>query len=322
MPTAAPFVIQPRLTAITLAYKNADMIADQVLPRVQVDSPDFKYTSYTKEDTFTIPDTKVGRVGKTNQIDYSASELTASVADFGLEEAVPYFDTAAAAAAIAVQGVTPVDPEARATEQISDVLALAREQRVANLVFNAASYAGANQQTLAGTSQWSDFTNGVSNPINDILTALDLMIVRANSLVLGQAVWTKLRQHPKVIQAIYGSGSAQQSGVVSREQVAQLLELKQILVGQGFVNTAKKGQAGTFSRLWGKFASLLYINPLTSTTRDMSYGVTAQWGPRVSGTIEDKDIGLRGGTRVRVGESVKELVLANDTGYLFQAAVA
>jgi hypothetical protein len=99
MPTAAPFVIQPRLTAITLAYKNADMIADVVLPRVPVDSPDFKYTVYTKEDTFTIPDTLVGRVGKTNQIDYTASEQTASVADYGLEEAIPYFDTAAAAAA-------------------------------------------------------------------------------------------------------------------------------------------------------------------------------------------------------------------------------
>jgi hypothetical protein len=320
MPTAAPFVIQPRLTAITLAYKNADMIADVVLPRVPVDSPDFKYTVYTKEDTFTIPDTLVGRVGKTNQIDYTASEQTASVADYGLEEAIPYFDTAAAAAAQAVQGTTPVDPEARATEQISDVLALAREQRTANLVFSTASYAAGNVSTLAGTAQWSDFVN--SNPIMAIMTALDAMIVRANSLVLGQAVWTQLRQHPKVVQAIYGSGSAQQSGIVSREQVAQLLELKQLIVGQGFVNTAKKGQAGTFSRLWGKNASLLYINPLTATTKDMSYGVTGQWGARVSGTIEDKDIGLRGGTRVRVGESVKELILANDTGFFFQNAVA
>jgi hypothetical protein len=320
MPTAAPFVIQPRLTAITIAYKNADMIADQVLPRVPVDSPDFKYTLYKKEDTFTIPDTKVGRVGKTNQVDYSASEATASVQDYGLEEAIPYFDTAAAAAAQVVQGTTPVDPEARATEQISDLIALDREQRVANLIFNTTSYAAGNVSTLAGTTQWSDFVN--SNPVMAILTSHDLMIVRANTLVLGQSTWTQLRQHPKVVQAIYGSGSAQQAGVVSREQVAQLLELKNLVVGQGFVNTAKKGQAGTFNRLWGKHASLLYINPLSSTTKDMSYGVTGQWGPRVSGTIEDKDIGLRGGTRVRVGESVKELILANDTGFFFQNAVA
>jgi hypothetical protein len=320
MPTAAPFVIQPRLTAISISHKNADMIADAVLPRVQVPSPDFKYTVFTKEDTFTIPDTRVGRIGKTNQVDWTATEQSSSTLDFGLEQSIPHFDTAAAQAAIASQGFIPVDPQARAVEQITDLVALDREQRVANLVFATASYAAGNVSTLAGTTQWSDFVN--SNPISAIMNALDAMIVRSNSLVLGQAVWTQLRQHPKVVQAIYGSGSAQQSGIVSRDQVAQLLELKQIIVGQGFVNTAKKGQSGTFSRLWGKNASLLYINPLSSTTRDMSYGVTAQWGARVAGTIEDQDIGLRGGTRVRVGESVKELVIANDTGFFFQNAVA
>jgi hypothetical protein len=320
MGQAAPFVIQQRLTAITVAYRNDELIADQVLPRVPVDSPEFKYSLYTKADGFTIPDTKVGRVGKPNQIDYSATEQASSVQDYGLELPVPFRDTLAAQSVQAVQGVQPIDPQARATELVTDLVALDREQRVSSLVFASGSYAGTNVSTLSGTSQWSDPVN--SNPINDILTALDAMIVRANSLVLGQAVWTKLRQHPKVIQAIYGSGSAQQSGVVNRQQVAELLELKQLIVGKGWANTAKKGQTASYARLWGKNASLLYINPLTSTTRDMSYGVTAQWGPRVAGTIEDENIGLHGGTKVRVGESVKELILANDTGYFFQNAVA
>jgi hypothetical protein len=74
--------------------------------------------------------------------------------------------------------------------------------------------------------------------------------------------------------------------------------------------------------LWGKDASLIFVNPLAESTTDMSFGVTAQWGVRIAATIEDEDIGLRGGTKVRVGESVKELILANDTGYFFQNAVA
>ncbi len=42
----------------------------------------------------------------------------------------------------------------------------------------------------------------------------------------------------------------------------------------------------------------------------------------MAGRREDPDIGLRGGVRVRVGESVKELIVANDLGYYFENAVA
>jgi hypothetical protein len=317
-PTPAPFVVQPQLTALAIAYKNQAMIADQILPRVQVESPDFKYTVFTQADTFTIPDTRVGRTSAPNQVDWSATENTASVQDHALDQPVPYRDVKAAQAASAVAGVMPVDPEARATEQLSDLILLDREKRAADLVFAAGSYASANVEVLAGTSQWSDFTN--SNPINDILSALDQMIVRANTLTLGQAVWTKLRQHPKVVQAIYGTAAT--SGVVTREQVAALLEIPNLIVGQGWLNSAKKGQNPSLVRLWGKHASLLYINPLAVSAKDLTFGITAQWGSRVAGSTPDSNIGMLGGTMVRVGESVKELVVANDVGYFFENAVA
>ena len=54
----------------------------------------------------------------------------------------------------------------------------------------------------------------------------------------------------------------------------------------------------------------------------MTYGITGQWGERIAGTRVDPEIGLKGGVRVRVGEEVKEVVLANDLGYFFQNAVA
>ena len=53
----------------------------------------------------------------------------------------------------------------------------------------------------------------------------------------------------------------------------------------------------------------------------MTFGYTAQFKDRVSGSIVDPDIGLRGGQRVRVGESVKELVVAKDAGYLFENVI-
>ena len=318
LPSPAPFQIQPALTALAISYKNQAMIADNILPRVPVESPDFKYTVFTQADTFTIPDTRVGRTSAPNQVDWSATEKTDSVQDHALDQPVPYRDVKAAQASQAVYGVMPVDPEARATEQLSDLILLDREKRAADLVFNTASYAAANQEVLAGATQWSDFVN--SNPINDILAALDVMIVRANTLLLGQAVWTKLRQHPKVVQAIYGTAAT--SGVVSRDQVAALLEIQNLVVGQGWLNSAKKGQNPSLVRLWGKHASLLYVNPLAVSAKDLTFGITAQWGSRIAGATPDSKIGMLGGTMVRVGEMVKELVVANDVGYFFENAVA
>src|SRR5258705_9190403 len=115
----APFVVQPRLTAIALAYRNVRFIADSVLPRVPVDSQTFKYSTFTKEDAFTVPDTKVGPKSRVNEIDWTANESTAATQDYALEDAIPYFDVQAAQAAQAAQGVTPIDPEARSTELIS-----------------------------------------------------------------------------------------------------------------------------------------------------------------------------------------------------------
>lgn len=316
----APFVIQPRLTAITLAYRNARLVADDVLPRVPVESEVFKWSQYSKGDAFTIPDTRVGRKGDVNEIDWTATEQTASTKDYGLEDAIPYFDVLGAQAAQKAQGVMPIDPQARSTELLTDLIALDREVRVANVVNSPNTYPAANKTTLSGTSQWSDKVN--SDPINAVLTVMDGMLIRPNKMVLGRQVWTALATHPKLIKAY--NGTLGDTGIVPKQFVANLFELDDIIVGEGWVNTAKKGQSVSVARVWGKNAVLFYEAPvLASPSGTMTFGFTAQWGERIAGVIEqDSDIGLRGGTRVRVGESVQEVIAASDVGYLFQSAIA
>jgi len=320
----APFTVQQRLTAISLAYTNQAFIADSVLPRVIVDSSAFKWSKFTMADGFTIPDTRVGRKSAPNQIDWSAAEQNDATVDFGLEDAIPMADIMNAAAAQSVQGVMPIDPEARSTQLLTDLLALDRENRVAASVFAAGTYPAANKTTLSGTTQWSDFTN--SDPVQAILTGLDACVMRPNVLVLGQAVWSKLRTHPKVTAAVYPNGGNATGGgsAIAKQALADLFEMDEVLVGASFYNSAKPGQTASLARLWGKHCAAIYRAPnLVSTTSTMTFGFTAQWGDKIAGTIErDPNVGLRGGTRVRVGESVKEVVAANDVAYFWQNAVA
>lgn len=308
----APFPIEPGLTAISLAYTNERMIADLVLPRTGVARQEFKYNKYALADAFTIPNTLVGRKAQPTEVEFGASEATDSTRDYGLEDAIPVADIENAAGRF--------DPRGRAAALLTELVMLDREKRTADLVFGAANYAAANKTTLVGAAQWSDAT---SDPIKAIMDALDSMVMRPNVGVLGRATFSALSRHPKIVAAAYPlGGNADKGGTVARDAIARVLELDELIVGEGWYNSAKPNQPATMVRLWGDFASFMVRNKEVTTVGGVSFGYTAEWGTRTGGSREDPDIGLRGGVRIRVGESVKELLVANDLGYLFSDTVA
>ncbi len=310
MSSMTPFPINPDLTALAISYRNEAMVADLVLPRVRVAKQEFKWFRNSLTDDFTVPSTLVGRKSRPNMIETGGTEQADFTIDYGLEDAVPQADMLNADARY--------NPQARAVTYLTNLIELDREVRVANAVFNLSTYLAAQRATLSGTSQWSDFAN--SNPVSAILNAMDGMIMRPNLMVVGQQVATQLMQHPRVVQTI--NNTAQSNGLVSLDNVARALGLQQIVVGQGWVNTARRGQAATMARAWGKHAALLHIDSLSDPTRGSTFGFTAQWGDRIAGSDFDRDIGLRGGQRIRLGESVKEVITENSLGYYFQNAVA
>ena len=307
----SPLPIQPDLTRIALSYKQNNLIADSILPRVPVSKQDFKYFKYTKEDPFTIPDTKVGRKGMVNQVEFGGTEVTDSVYDYALSDVVSVNDV------VNSMG-TVYDPKKIATEGIARLLDLDREVRVSNAVFNAANYNANNKVTLSGTSQFSDFAN--SDPVGVILAALDSCIMRPNSVTIGRPAWSILMRHPKIVQAVYKT--AQNSGIVSQRMFADLFELQNIFVGEAFLNTARKGQAASFARVWGKHISFIYQDASAATSGSTTFGFTAQWQGKQAYDDFDRTIGARGSSVVKVVDSVKEVVCADDLGYFIQNAVA
>ena len=314
-----PFPIQQDLTAIALAYSNRSYIADLVLPRVSVGGREFKWLEYNRDEMFTVPETMVGRKGVPNEVQFGATEKPGFVKDYGLDDLVPNEDLDAAPPGYDCLG--------RATEGVAELVALDRELRARDLVFNANTYPAANRATLSGTSQWSDFTN--SDPYTAINTARDGMLMAPNIGVIGRLAWSKLKVHPKITAALAPSSTGNtstsnaQGTPASLQAVADLLELDQILVGQAWVNTSKPGQTASIQRIWGKHMALLHINPIASIRGNaITFGYTAEYGNRVSGSIPEPKVCLRGAQRVRVGESVNEIVCASDVGYFFQNIVA
>jgi hypothetical protein len=313
-----PYTIDPVLTGLSLAYKNAEFIADKVLPRVNVGGVQYKWWKWDFGQFITVPDTKIGRKSAPNEVEFNATELPGATNDYGLSDAVPVTDSER-------RPPNQPDPMRVATVGTTNLVLLDREKRVSDLVLNAANYAAANKATLSGTSQWSD---PASDPVNAILSALDGLVMRPNKAVIGRAVFTKLRQHAKIIAAaLPNGGNAAQGGIASLRSIADLLELDEIIVGSSWINTAEKGQAATLARVWGKDALFYYDSPVVLQAGAVSeatptFGWTAQAEDRQVQTYFDPKPGVKGVNTVKVVEQLGENLCAPDLAYLFKAAVA
>lgn len=301
-----PFPVDARLTAIALAYRNPDitLIADDVLPRTPTEA-EFKWLEYDMAQGFTLPDTKVGRKSKPNEVDFKATEHQDRVIDYGLDDIVPNEDIN--------DDNQGIDPLGTAAGYLSGLIDLGREVRVAAAVFNTANHT--HNVTLTSGNRWDDDD---IDPVPGISDGLDTPVMRPNIAVFGQTTWTKLRRNPFLVRAIKGQLA---TGQISRQEFAEYFELQQVYVGAGFVNTAKKGQTAALSHVWGKHAAFIYRDRTAGPQAGVTYGFTAAKGNKVAGQIPEPTIGLEGAVRVRNGERVKEVICAKGLSYFFQTAV-
>ena len=309
MNTVAPFPTDPALTAIAIAFCNQRLIADEVLPRTPVGRQEFKWRYQPLAEGFTVPPTLVSRTGQPNQVQFTGEEMTSSTEDHALDAPVPQAD---------VENAPPgYDPEGNAAEQTTNLILLDREVRCSNAVFSASVYGVNNTDTLSGTDQWSD---PASDPLRAITDYLDSLVMRPNIGVLGRPTATALRRHPKIVKAY--NGSSGDEGMVPLAFLSELLELESIQVGESRLNIARPGQAADLQRVWGPHAAFLYRDKLAGPQAGTTFGFTAQFGGRIANKTFDKDIGMRGGNVIRIGESVREVIAAPELGFFVENAVA
>lgn len=313
--TTSPFVASAELTAIAIAYRNPayKLIADLVMPRVTpvLTKKEFTYIVYDLAAGYTVPDLAVGRTGRPAEVSTQGVEMPGLCEDYGADFPVPQDDINQAKG-------SATNPLGFAVEHLTNLVQLGREMRVAAKTFNPSSYATANVQTLAGTDRFSDQVN--SDPVGVISEMLDTPLLRPNCLTFGKAVWGIVRRHPKMVKAIFPNGNGE--GAATRQQVADFFEVNDIRVGESMVNAARKGQAMSPQEVWGNHIAGHFIDPSASNKAGVTWGMTLQYGQRVAGSSADGSIGIRGGQRARVADTVCELVVSPDAGFLIQNAIA
>lgn len=319
--TTRPFPVNPVLTALAISYRNSALrfIADEVLPRVPVGASRFSWMYHPIEQGFTFPDTEVGRRGRVERVEFFGEERTSEVKDYGLEDAIPQTDIDDAAS-MRARGLGTFDPVNVATELLTDLILTDREVRVAKTVQDPTNYGASRRRVLSGNDRFSD---DASKPITVLKDGFNgTLIFRPNTMVMSREVWSVLSSNPEIVNAV--KGQTTQKGIVSPAEFVNLFSgegLTKLLIGEGYVNTAMRGQAPKIERVWGKSISLLHINPNARPESGATFGMTAQYGTRIAGSWEDKNVGIEGGTVLRVGERVREVITAPDVGYLIQNVI-
>lgn len=137
-----------------------------------------------------------------------------------------------------------------------------------------------------GANQFGRWDRDDSKPIETIRNQADVMGGRSgyrpNKLVLGRQVYSKLLDHPSIVGRV-DRGQTAGAAMVTRQNLAALFEIDEVLVMDAVYNTAAEGQTGSLSFIGGKSALLLYTAPAPGLMV-ASAGFTFNWTGLVAGS--------------------------------------
>lgn len=302
--------VDPMLTNVAIAYENDAYIAEQVFPSLAVKKQSGKHFVYD-QGRFRVNDTVRGSGASSNEVTLA---LTTGTTYFAEDHALKQF----VADEDADNAITPTDPYIDATENVTDMLAVAREYELSAMLADTAVLT--NNTTLSGTSQWSDYTN--SDPFSVIETGKQTIHAaihkNPNVCILGKQVWDKLKNHPAFLERVKYS----QKGVISEDLLASLIGVDKVIVGGAAYTSSAEGQTEATSYIWGKHCILAYVNPRVAP-KMITLGLTYTWKTMQIERLRGSDEEDRKGTYVRVGNHYyDQKIVAATAGYLIKNAVA
>ncbi len=317
-PTPLDVHVNVYATNISVAYRNSTYIADQILPLVPVTKKSGLYAKYTKADWFRNA-TKLRAPGAL------PAEVDYTLATAGEYSCLPYAIAKRVPWETRENADPPLRPDNEAVEFITDQILLAREIRIASLLFSGTTFSGytAGVTALTGGGQVAWDTHATSTPIVDIEQMKENVRTqigrRPNTLILGAAVWKALKWHPDLLDLIKYT----QKGVVTEDLLASLVGMR-VLVGDPIYSDTAEGVAFSSSDIWGKYALAAYISP-TPSLMSPSLGYTLAWTGMGGLTRSVERYELTEGqkaTKYVVEEHSDEIVAAADAGYLLSAVVS
>ena len=299
--------LNPELTAIAQTYRNETCIADDVLPKVPVNTESFSYIKFDKRDFLSVPETLIGEKGRSNEVEQRGKEDTGKVENHSLKEFISVAEQEENE-----QSRAKIDLKERATNQLTDLMLLRKEITLAKILNNKQTY-GANFKELEENEK---INNDDVNALKIIKNASLNMFYKPNKIVTSRRAFSALSMNPYIVDAVGVSGK--KAGVATKEQLKNLFEVDDILVGESLHNVAKKGNPADLQACWSDDIVLLYINKNANTKFGTSFGYHAMLEDITVGEYFDEDRGVKGANVIKAYYRALYLITAPDCGYLLK----
>ena len=324
MPAVTDVSISPGLTRIAIEYQNKQFIADQVLPPMAHSAKSGKYKSYSVYDEFGIEGGLIGPTSQADEMDFDVTETSFAMDDFGI--------TGWVSQQAQENADVPISPLQAMTRKVTRKVLRLRERRVALAVLNTANFPTANKLDVAGA--WA---TPATDAWSQLKTALDACAAPPNVFVCDIATFRALQGNTTILAAIKGTlapqfiaqavgpaktGSPLISDAVFCPALADALGVDRVLIGAAWYASSKKGQTLTKARIWdlpnATKGGAAFLRVAQDQIEDVVWGMQLTWKqPLRVLTWFDMNRGADGSTAIKVVETTKVVVVANDAGYLF-----
>jgi hypothetical protein len=326
-PTPGDVHVNAPLTNISIAYLQnaANFVASRVFPNIPVSKQSDRYYTYERGDF------------NRDEMKERAPSTESAGGGYSIDNTPTYYCTQYSfhkdvPDAVRANADAALNPDREATAFVTQKGLIKREKLFAARYFAGSIWTneknGVSGTPGAGESKhWND---AASTPIENV-RAMKTAILQStgfepNKLVLGRAVYDALVDHPDIVDRVkYGQtngGPAQ----ASRQVLASLFEIDEILVMNAIENTAKEGQTAAHSFIGGKHALLCYATPAPGLMTPTA-GYTFSWaGLMGSGNEGNRIRSFRmeqlQSDRVEIDMSFDLKLVAADLGGFFDGIVA
>lgn len=235
-------IIDKLLTNVSSAFIPEGFISESIFPTVESVTKTGLLAKYGT-DHLRIEQTVIGGGGKYARIKTQVRSNTSySIEGHGLEGLVTEDDFA--------NVEKPYDAEADETMGITSTLMVGKEKGLADVLGDTAVLT--QNTTLAGTAQWNDYGN--SDPIDDFITGRQAVKdgcgFPPDLAIMSWDVAERLRYHPGLLDALGFKDN--RPGGLNNQELANVLQVKRLLVGFASYESAKKGQTSSLAAIWGK----------------------------------------------------------------------
>jgi hypothetical protein len=300
----------PVLQNFSQMYANDEYIGTRIMPVVPVPlgTGSASYWTHDQANAFTAPDDSIATGGTVNEVTEGLTPTSVTLLPRALQERLDVRVKAAMDAPVA-QMVTPL-------LTVLDGLLLNQEVRIAAIAGVAGSY-GANTAPIAALDRWSTAAGG--DPGGDIDTAKAALFGGSSpSLTVGfcsLAVYNVLRRNPVILDHFKYTGR----DVLGRRQLADYLELDELLVGAARRNTALPGVAAVYARIWPDVFGVVRV-PRMPAVKVATFGITLEEPKSEMEWFEAAEGGW-GAFHSKVAFADASVVVSNACGFLYTTPI-